>query len=407
MQQITETSDPRDSSSGKTYETIVHADGKIACNCQGWATKKLNKVRTCKHCKALVAKHGLLTSERGDYLYAGLLVHTGPASLLRPATKVTIDPSMSASIAKKKASFQTEPKVETRKKRFNVIAEVENEPDAALFVNPMLASPFPEGQTLANFCASSEVSSWAMEEKFDGHRVVVTVNEGVVKAWSRPRAGKGALVRELPSQIAEDFALLPTGTYDGELMIAGGRSYNVTDGKFAGKEIFIVFDILSLLGMSTTGESYDDRRSYLTEIFNSVVFGSSIHSVTLAESKTPSVAGVQAIWARDGEGAILKRRSAHYRPGARSQDFIKVKALDTMVLTVTGFEAGKSGPHSVVCLSGPDGSETKVKALDNDTLRRFDADPDSFIGRKLRIEFQERTPDKSYRHPRFDRFEDE
>jgi hypothetical protein len=401
MTEITETYASK-SSPGKSYTCICHAaDGKLACNCRGWATKKLGKARTCTHCDKLVSFHGLVTFEKGDYRYAtppGQVLPTlQPSGLVSPKRKVVAAQS-------RRGASQPSPEPVTPvvgRPRFNVIPETDD--DVAMYVNPMLATPFPDGQTLANFCAGTAHMLWAMEEKFDGHRVVVTVNEGVVKAWSRPRAGKEALVRTLPDHMVVAFSALPTATYDGELMIPGGRSYNVTDGKFAGTEIFVVFDILSMLGQSTLKDSYDKRRSYLTEIFSarpSLV-------ITLAESSEPSVATVQKIWDRDGEGAILKRRAATYVPGARSKDFIKVKALHTAVMTVTGFKAGKLGPHSTVELRGADGSTTTVKTLDNDALRAFAVTPGSFIGRKLRIEYQERTPDGSYRHPRWDRWENE
>ncbi len=417
MTEILEQSDPNDSSSNKSYDTYCHTDGKLACNCRGWATKKIGKARTCKHVDALVRKHFLTTTSVGDYRYADALqVTTRGADLLSRILVVPSDVPVKVSAVDGGTGSATERARRTAtstvgatpintKKKFNTIADPDEDVDAALYVNPMLASPFPEGQTLENFCASGDFNLWAMEEKFDGHRVIVTVNEGVVKAWSRPRVGKAALVRILPEHITKAFAKLPTATYDGEIMIPGGKSYNVTDGKFAGTEIFIVFDILSVLGMSVVAESYDARRAYLKEIFDRVECQSA--SIDIAKSVVPSVAFVTAIWARDGEGAILKRRAARYQPGARSRDFIKVKALGTLVLNVTGYEAGKNGPHSVVLLGGPNGETAKVKALDNASIRAFDADPDSFIGRAARIEFQERTPDGSFRHPRFDRWENE
>jgi hypothetical protein len=397
MVKIVEVSDPNDSSSGKSYETICHEDGKLACQCRGWATKKLGKARTCKHVDDLVSKHNLTTVVRGDYRYAMDPTLHGNAPSSVPVIPVP---------KPKKAVAPVAAPVSTKKKRFNTIAEPDEEPEAAQYVNPMLASPFPDGQTLENFCASSSVKDWAMEEKFDGHRVIVTVNEGVVKAWSRPRTGKAALVRILPPHLVKSFAKLPTGTYDGEIMIPGGKSYNVTDGKFAGTEIFIIFDILSLLGMSVVSESYDARRAYLEEIFSRPESKSDY--VDIAKSVEPSVEFVQAIWARGGEGAILKRRAARYQPGARSRDFIKVKALGTIVLYVGGYEDGKNGPHSVLVLNHSTGMyATKVKALDNAMLRVLDADPNVYIGRAIRIEFQERTPDGSFRHPRIDRWENE
>jgi ATP-dependent DNA ligase len=156
--------------------------------------------------------------------------------------------------------------------------------------------------------------------------------------------------------------------------------------------------------MSTVRESYDARRTYLVEIFKTL---DDLTFVKLAESFTPSVKAVEAIWKRGGEGAILKRRLAYYQPGARSRDFIKVKAVATVPMTVLGYEKGKQGPYSTVRVQDADGIETTVKTLDMDALNAFEADPESFIGRTLRIEYQERTPDGLYRHPRWDRWENE
>ena len=435
---IVEKSDPAQSSSGTSYTTLCEADGKLKCNCPGWAnwyTKKKGLGRTCKHIDAILSKHKLTAVERGEFRYApdaaGLAaqgwrwpVATGlfqtakkTKKLLRPAVTVTpkktkklLRPAVTVT-PQPKSKFTTIPEVDAfpAKKRFNVIPEVDDDEDTAVFVKPMLASQMPDVadhkiDTILAALSRYNARDWAMEEKFDGHRVIVTVNEGRVKAWSRPQTGKDALVRELPDHLMAEFTVLPTGTYDGELMIAGGRSYNVTDGKFAGQEIFVVFDILSLLGLPTIGETYDARRAYLTEIFKT---HDTLKSVKLAASFEPSAAAVKAIWARDGEGAILKRRASNYQPGARSQDYIKVKGLIPFLMTVTGYKADKSGPYSVVLLKGDDGSKAKVKTLDASAYAAFAADPDSFIGRKLWIECQERTPEGSYRHPRYDRFEDE
>lgn len=406
MQQITEryhSSKQDRSDPDPKYTTIIHSDGKIACNCRGWATKKLHQARTCTHCDQILSKHGLTAVDKGEFRYVKMGALGAPLSDPNAAPNVFFPPEKPKS--KKLPVVVTEP---VKKTRFNVIPETHE--DAAQFVNPMLASPFPDGLTLSAFCSGftgglGPLSGWAMEEKFDGHRVIVTVNEGNVKAWSRPRAGKEALVRILPEQLAVAFSKLPTATYDGELMIPGGRSYNVTDGKFAGTEIFVVFDILSLLGMSTIRETYDARRAYLTEIFSRAENQNPF--VKLAESSPVSLAAVEAIWARDGEGAIFKRRASCYQPGARSRDFIKVKNVGRLVMEVVGYEAAKLGPYAKVKLVGPNGEKAIVKTLDNDALRAFEANPDSFIGRKLMIEFQERTPDGSFRHPRWDRWENE
>jgi len=77
------------------------------------------------------------------------------------------------------------------------------------------------------------------------------------------------------------------------------------------------------------------------------------------------------------------------------------------VCTLIGYQAGKLGPQATTLLRDEDGNVTTVKWKNMELLSRMNADPQSFIGRKVRIEYQERTPDGNYRHPRWDRFEDE
>jgi hypothetical protein len=121
-------------------------------------------------------------------------------------------------------------------------------------------------------------------------------------------------------------------------------------------------------------------------------------------SWSPNRRGEAAIWKRGGEGAILKRLSSRYQPGYRSPDWLKVKAEHTAVLTIIGFEMGKSGPYSTLRLRDAGGHETTVKTLGNQLLRDITAAPDSFLGREVVITYQERTPAGFYRHGRFDHF---
>ena len=128
-------------------------------------------------------------------------------------------------------------------------------------------------------------------------------------------------------------------------------------------------------------------------------------TVAITSSVPVSRAAVDAIWKAGGEGAVLKRKAAPYRPGWRSPDWIKVVKKLTATLTVIGFEAAKLGPYSVVLLRGDDGVETKVKTLDNHWLREFAAAPGSFIGRRLVISYRERiAKGGQYRHPMWDHF---
>jgi ATP-dependent DNA ligase len=121
------------------------------------------------------------------------------------------------------------------------------------------------------------------------------------------------------------------------------------------------------------------------------------------------------VWARGGEGAILKRRRAAYQAGKRSADFVKVKKTQSATLEVVGFVAGKNGDFSTVELKDADGNTTTVKTKNNAELARFarewaGADPlgrHPALGRSLRIDYSDRTRDGGYENPRWDRWERE
>lgn len=291
------------------------------------------------------------------------------------------------------------------------------------FVSPMLASPMPE-----RFVVPAP-GTWVAEEKFDGHRIVVAVGDyktdlfsnRSVYAWSRHGVN-----RLLPLHVRESLALLPDGVYDGELVVPGVRLYvghgegrhassAVTELANIDKLVYQVFDVIELLGTSAVEHPYSYRRALLREMFNGTP--NLVPGVQLAQS-TPVSSAIEVrmlaegVWARGGEGLIVKRSASPYLPGKRTRDWVKVKQLRSAVLTVVGYLPGRgkvidNGPHATVVLRDDQGCETTVKTLNMKELARLDANPKAYIGRKLRIEFQERTPDGGYRHPRWDRWEDE
>ncbi len=248
---------------------------------------------------------------------------------------------------------------------------------------PMLASPL-DGQSLDRF----HPADWWLEEKFDGERVTTVVDDAHnVAAWSRPgpknKTGIG-LSRILPATIRDTMAAFPPGTFDGEEV--GGK--------------LVLFDVTAIDGETLTRRPASERR----EILDSLASGLAACRVTcvqVAPVLPVSLQTVEDIWARGGEGAILKRRGGLYLPGKRSRDWVKVKKEQTAALTITGFEPAKRGPHSVLTLVDDDGITTTVGALNVEELRRIDLDPRSYIGRRLLVEFTEKTVHGRYRHPRW------
>ena len=243
------------------------------------------------------------------------------------------------------------------------------------FISPMLASPMPKD--------SINYSEWAVEEKFDGHRLVVCVHDKGVIAWSRY-----GLTRILPPQVREACLLLPHGIYDGELLVPGDRSYGVTELTKSDKLVYVVFDIMQTAQYMLTNSTYVQRRLQLTSIgFADIKSGVQLAESRIAHSKAELTAMTAEVWARGGEGLILKKLSSVYQSGKRSKEVIKIKAIQSAVLTVVGYRAAKMGPQSTVVLRDEQGNETTVKTLNNKELARVNKDPQAFIGRKLRIEF--------------------
>lgn len=265
------------------------------------------------------------------------------------------------------------------------------------FIKPMFASPLPESW-------KPNPREWVVEEKFDGHRIVAQVTGRTVQAWSR--YGRE---RILPKHVREALHSLPDGVWDGELRIPGSRSYGVVVLEDADKLVYTVFDVLEIAGRAATHLSYDDRRTLLNETWKRAgsVFGREIADSCRIDTRERVDELAEQVWNRDGEGLIIKRRAARYEPGKRAKHWLKVKKLRTAVLTVVEYVEGLMGPCATVRLRDDEGYETTVKTLNFAELARLEADPGAYIGRQLRIEYQERTPDHGYRHPRWDRWENE
>jgi bifunctional non-homologous end joining protein LigD len=363
---------PSSRDAAKSYSVSFSPSGKVWCNCKGFVFR-----RKCRHLKI--------------------------AEQLRNPKPVTISDDLI-----RRATISSLP----LKRRADLMP--------IRFVEPMLALPLP-----ANFKPTNHVA----EEKFDGHRIQVWVmSDKTVEARSR-----NGLVRTLPPQLVQAFAKLPAGVYDGELIVAkAGRSYDVVNKARAKELRFVVFDVLHLMGETTLDIAYKHRRALLEPIFRNQrsPFVTLADSIPVRNRKDLQVI-LKMIWRRDGEGVIIKDRDARYHPGKRTTAFLKVKALKTAVLEVTGFKPSKGkkqnrGPFAIALLRDSKGNETSAKVLNDETLAelelvwrehvrkpafgkkaRAEQEVHPYVGRKLCIEYQERTPSGSYRHVRWDRWEDE
>lgn len=360
----------------------------ISCDCRGWTQRvdRTTGLRTCTHCKQQNEKAPVLR----DANTHGIVAAT--KRLATPAVKPTQEP------------LAAEPPRRT---------------------NPQLASAMVAGQGIATFVGNPD---WVLEEKFDGHRVMVRVvndTRGLtVDAWSRPRAGgDGPLTRQLPRHIVTALLELPPGVYDGELRIPGGHAWDVTRTDRTEELQLVLFDVVECLGDSVAHLADRTRRSYLEVAFAHIGAqavgpngegGESLledlRPVTLAERLPVSQEAVQAIWLGGGEGAILKRLSATYRPGYRTDAWVKVKKSATLAMQITGFANGKRGPYSVTEVRGTiAGEEVRTSVTTGagnlDVIRNVEANPDAWLGEWIVVSYAETITDTISRRPGMSRIQ--
>lgn len=273
------------------------------------------------------------------------------------------------------------------------------------------------------------------EIKYDGHRIIVSKLGDVVRAWSRLETP-----RTLRPAIVEVLKKFPDGVYDGEEIVPGGTSHNVKELLHAHRTVLILFDVLTHRREDIVVWTYRTRRTVLEECFQEAgIVGGSIDDVVQLSQTVPvgSLDELYALcaelWSEGVEGLIVKDPLARYECGKRRRAFLKLKQEKSATLTVLGFSDSKGekvdrGECAQIVLVDDDGMCTAVKTPTDVELGRlnglFPDDPTfervkigprwvdyvnnhPFCGRRYVIDYQDRTSDGSYRHPRADRWESE
>jgi bifunctional non-homologous end joining protein LigD len=193
---------------------------------------------------------------------------------------------------------------------------------------------------------------WAYEPKWDGIRAITRLDgKGGIEARSRNGQDLTPMFPELAA-LQESCAGRPM-TLDGELVAvdASGvprfgllqQRLNLTNTsmiiKRAGEVAasYIVFDVLHLNRKELLKATYDERREQLEALeldSEGIVTSQAYRDVSGADVfRAASSSGL--------EGVVAKRRASAYRPGARSTDWIKVKAFRTQEVVIGGWLPGQ------------------------------------------------------------------
>ncbi len=232
------------------------------------------------------------------------------------------------------------------------------EPDPLPELSPMLATldrePFDDDRYL-------------FEVKWDGVRALAVCTDETL-LLSRKRNDITATYPELGR--AHDRLVAYDAILDGEIVAFEGARpsfeklqsrinlQNAKDIERIARKIpvqFIAFDLLYLDGRSLVGKPVEERRALLEKI---VVPG---ERVAVSEAvKGDGVALFAAAEAARLEGIVAKKLGSPYRPGKRTREWIKIKAVHDADLVVGGWSRGegsRSNSFGALLMGAFDGDE--------------------------------------------------
>ena len=273
-------------------------------------------------------------------------------------------------------------------------------------IKPMKADLLPD-----NF----EVKNHIIETKLDGHRIIVEVDEqNNVHSWSN--LGNTSNHKMDDSLLAAISDTLLPGVYDGEIHLPepGTSSSDVALLSNRSKLVFTVFDILfeySGYQPNMMNNSLRYRKSCLEDNWISGMPRVLVADYRIVKSLDHLWKIARNLMADGYEGVIVKNLDSIYTPGKRSKDWLKIKACETVVLTIIGYEPpATETEYGVILLQGKvKGKDitTSVKVPNLSMRDHFLKSFASIKGDRCVIEYQNITTHGLLRHPRFDRFWDE
>lgn len=260
------------------------------------------------------------------------------------------------------------------------------------------------------------IKTWPaqFQRKLDGMRAVAVIDtyKGTVDFVSRE--GRPINTLDHLADILREKLDLFSHYEHNPIMLDGeatSGSFNDTVSQVKRKKgkaedaVFNIFDIFYEHGN-------DDTQAARSALVAGIVAQYAHPAIGLVESHQVDshediVRRVGEIWAAGGEGGMVKDLSMPYRR-KRGFHWMKIKQKDSAefeVLSVfrgTGAYADTAGGFVVRLENGGEG---KVAGITEATRAAIWDNP-TVIGRLIEVAFHERTPDGSFRHPRFVKFRD-
>jgi len=191
-------------------------------------------------------------------------------------------------------------------------------------------------------------TKWLFEVKWDGVRTFAYLGGEKTRLVSR----RGREVNDQYPELLEIHMLLAgeNALIDGEIVVLerdGKPSFERLQQRFtvskpsqavlkANPVLFIAFDILWLDGESLVDRPLEERLETLNRV---LVPGPRVqNSVTIEREGKKLFAEVKK---RGLEGVIAKRKGSTYKPGRRTKDWVKVKAVNRQDCVIIGWSPGE------------------------------------------------------------------
>jgi bifunctional non-homologous end joining protein LigD len=211
---------------------------------------------------------------------------------------------------------------------------------------PMLATPG---------ALPHDDAAWAYEIKWDGVRVLATVDGGRLRLSSRNANDVTAAYPELAGLVDQ----APPGplVLDGEVVAldsAGRSDFGLLQSRMhvrgpaaalvATTPVrLVLFDVLYADGGDLTARTWEQRREVLAGLR---LDGPSW--ATPGEVRGRGADVLRATQEQGLEGIVAKRRRSAYHPGRRSKDWLKIKNIRRTSVVVAGWKPGEGNRHGQI-----------------------------------------------------------
>ncbi|QED37942.1 DNA ligase D [Antarcticibacterium arcticum] len=182
---------------------------------------------------------------------------------------------------------------------------------------------------------------WIYELKWDGYRMIANIKDGEADLSSR----NGVSFNSKFSRLKRDLEQIPHNVIlDGEVVIVDKKGVpdfqklQNYDDQTLGELRFYVFDMLYLNGMSMLDLPLLERKSLIEEVIEGTYhtfYCDHMEGMGSTFYKRAIDAGM--------EGVIAKKANSRYSPGYRSENWLKIKAVQSTEAIICGYTDSESG----------------------------------------------------------------